>query len=136
MYDIYTARSRYHTQFPDPLKLAVKTMMLAQQREESPLHLLPAELVYQVMEKCEWDAFGTDGPTAESSEEDEEDESSQRWGILTSFCRHFCVALAWFCDILAQLAWFCSQLDDAASDGRRRRAWWWWWWRWASRGAR
>ena len=25
---------RYHTQFPDPLKLAVKTMMLAQQREE------------------------------------------------------------------------------------------------------
>eukprot|EP01043_Picozoa_sp_COSAG02_P014531 COSAG02_NODE_601_length_19715_cov_445.701315_18_plen_441_part_00 len=64
---------RYHKQFPDPLKLAVKTMMLAQKRKGSILSLLPVELVYHVMENCEWDAFGSNaGPPSSSDEEEDE----------------------------------------------------------------
>lgn len=65
---------RYHKQFPDPLKLAVRTMMLAQRRKDSPLNLLPVELVYHVMENCEWNSFGSSARVVSSSDE-EEDES-------------------------------------------------------------
>ncbi len=64
---------RYHKQFPDPLKLAVKTMMLAQKRKGSILSLLPVELVYHVMENCEWDAFGSSAAPASSSDEEEDE---------------------------------------------------------------
>lgn len=75
----YSARLRtwtpkYHAEFPDPLKGALRTMLLAQGRGDCVLHQLPVDLIFQVMEKCEWEHFGSGAlaVTAESSEDEDE----------------------------------------------------------------
>ena len=75
-----TWHPRYHKQFPESLRLAIKTMMLAQKREESPLSLLPQPLLYKILENCEWDFFGLDESESESEEEEEEEPRGRGYG--------------------------------------------------------
>lgn len=46
-----------HAHFPVAARAAVRTILLAQRRKDSPLALLPKDVVLAMLEHCDWDWF-------------------------------------------------------------------------------
>jgi len=59
-------RLNTHSMFPKAVKATVRTLLLCQRREESPLHSLPAHVIIRILESMHWDWCLKPGQTAPS----------------------------------------------------------------------
>jgi hypothetical protein len=64
-YFLWKPESKVHLKFPNSFEHAATTVLCCSKRMESPLSVLPDEIIFYILNMCSWDWFGSDSSTPE-----------------------------------------------------------------------